>query len=61
MNKLHNNKNVYNYIHNCCHTPKILKATYLTIRCVTVHVQSTYAGYIIRCNHSIILVKFVSQ
>ena len=23
MNKLHNNNNVYNYKHNCCHTPKI--------------------------------------
>ena len=23
MNILHNNNNVYNYIHNCCHTPKI--------------------------------------
>ena len=23
MNKLHNNNIVYNYIHNCCHTPNI--------------------------------------
>ena len=23
MNKSHNNNKVYNYIHNCCQTPKI--------------------------------------
>ena len=23
MNKLHKNNQVYNYIHNCCHTPNI--------------------------------------
>ena len=23
MHKLHNNNNVYNYIHSCCQTPKI--------------------------------------
>ena len=23
MKKLHNNNNVYNSIHNCCHTPNI--------------------------------------
>ena len=23
MKKIHNNYNVYNHIHNCCHTPNI--------------------------------------
>ena len=42
MNKLHNNNKVYNYIHNCCHTPNITndKEEEVQLICLSIDTKS---------------------
>ena len=41
MNKLHNNNNVYNYIHNCCHTPNITDDKEEAVHSYHIYTKST--------------------